>query len=411
MTYDRIRQQPVDFSLLLCTAVLVSFGLAAIYSACNGVGIMTNFHKQLIWLGISLVAMLVVMFLPYRFFQDWAYTLYGLSLLALVAVLIIGRKVSGSLSWFQVAGASIQPSEFTKLTTIMALARYLSHRETNIRSLKGFAIAIGIVLLPVALIMLQPDTGTALTYLTFIVPMIVLAGFEFYYVVILALPVAFALVGFIDLYILAFAAGFMLLVLFSMRQQLWLSLASLGAGITAGIMTNLYAAKVLKPHQLKRIQTFLDPMLDPQGAGYNALQAKVAIGSGGLFGKGFLQGTQTQLRFIPAQWTDFIFCVIGEEFGFVGCAVVLLTFFILITRFLTLANSIKNKFTVLMLVGIASLFFGHVIINVGMTIGLMPVIGIPLPFLSYGGSSLFANFIAIGLALNVYHNRRDLSFS
>ncbi len=411
MTYDRIRAQPVDFSLLLCTAVLVSFGLAAIYSACNGVGIMTNFHKQLIWLGISLLAMVVVMFLPYRFFQDWAYTLYGLSLLALVAVLIIGRKVSGSLSWFQVAGASIQPSEFAKLTTIMALARYLSHRETNIRSLKGFAIAIGIVLLPLALIMLQPDTGTALTYLTFIVPMIVLAGFEFYYVVILALPVAFALVGFIDLYILAFATGLMLLVLLSMRRQLWLSFASLGAGITAGIMTNLYAAKVLKPHQLKRIQTFLDPMLDPQGAGYNALQAKVAIGSGGLFGKGFLQGTQTQLRFIPAQWTDFIFCVIGEEFGFVGCAVVLLTFFILIARFLVLANSIKNKFTVLMLVGIASLFLGHVIINVGMTIGLMPVIGIPLPFLSYGGSSLFANFIAIGLALNVYRNRRDLSFS
>jgi rod shape determining protein RodA len=351
------------------------------------------------------------MFLPYRFFQDWAYTLYGLSLLALVAVLIVGRKVSGSLSWFQVAGASIQPSEFAKLTTIMALARYLSHRETNIRSLKGFVTAIGIVLLPVALILLQPDTGTALTYLTFIVPMIVLAGFEFYYVVILALPVAFALVGFIDLYILAFAAGLMFLVLLSIRQQLWLSFASLGAGITAGIMTNLYAAEVLKPHQLKRIQTFLDPMLDPQGAGYNALQAKVAIGSGGLFGKGFLQGTQTQLRFIPAQWTDFIFCVIGEEFGFVGCAVVLLTFFILIARFLALANSIKNKFTVLMLVGVASLFLGHVIINVGMTIGLMPVIGIPLPFLSYGGSSLFANFIAIGLALNVYRNRRDLSFS
>jgi Bacterial cell division membrane protein len=245
MTYDRIRRQPVDFSFLLCTTVLVSFGLAAIYSACNGVGIMTNFHKQLIWLGISLLAMIVVMFLPYRFFQDWAYTLYGLSLLALVAVLIVGRKVSGSLSWFQVAGASIQPSEFAKLTTIMALARYLSHRETNIRSLKGFVTAIGIVLLPVALVLLQPDTGTALTYLTFIVPMIVLAGFEFYYVVILALPVAFALVGFIDLYILAFAAGLMFLVLLSIRQQLWLSFASLGAGITAGIMTNLYAAEVL----------------------------------------------------------------------------------------------------------------------------------------------------------------------
>lgn len=411
MMRERTGQFPIDFVILFSTLTLVAFGLAAIYSTSHGVGVMTNFHKQLLWLSISLVAMTVVMFLPYRFFQDWAYLLYALSILALIVVLILGRKVSGSLSWIQIAGASFQPSEVTKFTTIIALARYLSHRETNIRSLRGFLTALGIVLLPVALIMLQPDTGTALTYLTFIVPMFVLAGFEFYYVLVLAVPVAFALVGFINLYILTALAGVVLFILLSMRQKPWLSIASIGAGITAGIMTNVYAEKVLKPHQLKRIQTFLDPMLDPQGAGYNALQAKVAIGSGGLFGKGFLQGTQTQLRFIPAQWTDFIFCVIGEEFGFIGCAIVLLAFFILILRLLMLANSIKNKFTLLMLAGIASLFLGHIVVNVGMTVGLMPVIGIPLPFLSYGGSSLFANFIAIGLALNVYRNRRDLSFS
>lgn len=403
--------KPIDYVTLATVAALLAFGLAAIYSASHGVGVMTNFHKQLIWLGVGTVAMLIVRILPYRFFEDWAYFLYGLSIVALIAVLILGRKVAGSLSWIQIAGASIQPSELTKFTTIIALARYLSSRETNIRSLKGVSIALGIVLLPVALIMLQPDTGTALTYLSFIVPMIVLAGFELYYVLVLAIPIGFALIGFINLSALAVAAGLAALLFLSIRQTLWLSIASLGIGIATGIMTNLYAAKVLKPHQLKRIQTFLDPMLDPQGAGYNALQAKVAIGSGGLLGKGFLQGTQTQLRFIPAQWTDFIFCVIGEEFGFVGAAAVLLLFFILIMRIVSLATSIVNKFTVLTLAGIVSLLLAHIVINVGMTIGLLPVIGIPLPFLSYGGSSLFANLIAIGFILNVYRNRRDLSFS
>lgn len=219
---ERTGQLPIDFVILSSTLTLVAFGLAAIYSTSHGVGVMTNFHKQLLWLSISLVAMTVVMFLPYRFFQDWAYLLYALSIFALIMVLILGRKVSGSLSWIQIAGASFQPSEVTKFTTIIALARYLSHRETNIRSLKGFLIALSLVLLPVALIMLQPDTGTALTYLTFIVPMFVLAGFEFYYVLVLAVPVAFALVGFINLYILAVLAGVVLFILLSMRQTPWL---------------------------------------------------------------------------------------------------------------------------------------------------------------------------------------------
>jgi rod shape determining protein RodA len=178
-----------------------------------------------------------------------------------------------------------------------------------------------------------------------------------------------------------------------------------------GVGTNLYAAKVLKPHHLKRISTFLDPMSDPQGAGYNALQAKIAIGSGGLFGKGFLEGTQTQLKFIPAQWTDFIFCVIGEEFGFFGCAILIMTFMFLILRLVRLTSMIKSRFTTLVITGIVSLFMGHIVVNIGMTIGLVPVIGIPLPFLSYGGSSLFANLSAMAIVMNFYRNRRDLSFS
>jgi rod shape determining protein RodA len=189
------------------------------------------------------------------------------------------------------------------------------------------------------------------------------------------------------------------------------TMLSLGAGAGLGVASNLYATSVLKPHQLKRIQTFLDPMTDPQGAGYNVLQAKVAIGSGGLFGKGFLQGSQTQLRFIPAQWTDFIFCVISEEFGFFGAGLVILAYMMLVFRLIIIADKLKNRFAMLVIVGMVSVFLGHILVNIGMTLGLVPVIGIPLPFLSYGGSSLFANLCAIGIALNFYRNRRDISYS
>ncbi len=408
---DNPQWKHLDFVLLGATLVLVSIGLTAIYSVSHGAGNMSNFYKQVLWFGVGSIAALIVYFLPYRAFHDWAYPVYFVSIVALATVLILGKKVAGSLSWISIAGASFQPSELTKFTTIIALARFLSDRSTDIRTLKDFGIAIGIVLLPVTLIMLQPDTGTALTYLTFIVPMIVLAGFEFYYILIISVPLVFALVGFINLYGLAAIAVASLLVFIGMQRTLWLSIVALGSGVFFGIMTNIYAVRVLKPHQLKRIKTFIDPMSDPQGAGYNALQAKVAIGSGGLFGKGFLQGTQTQLRFIPAQWTDFIFCVIGEEFGFIGCAIVMLTYLILLLRLINIGAMVKNKFALLVIAGIVSIFLGHIVVNIGMTIGLMPVIGIPLPFLSYGGSALLANLLAIAVAMNIYRNRRDLSFS
>lgn len=401
----------VDWSVLLSIAVLVCFGLLAIYSASNGIGNLTNFYKQTTWVVISLLAVVVVFFLPLRSFQDLAYLAYGLSILALIAVLIFARKIAGNAAWLQIGGASFQPSELAKIATILALARFLSNKDNDIRQLKNFVIAIAIVLVPCVLVLLQPDTGTALTYLTFIVPMIVVAGFDFYYILLLGVPLVCALLGFISLIgFIVLELCVVILMLVWRRDFAW-SLTSLLVGTSAGIGSNIYAAKLLKPHQLKRIQTFLDPMSDPQGAGYNALQAKIAIGSGGLWGKGFLQGTQTQLRFIPAQWTDFIFCVIGEEFGFFVTSIVVGAYLLLVLRLIRLAEKIKNRFAILVLTGFVSLLLGHVIINIGMTIGLMPVIGIPLPFLSYGGSSMLSNMIAVGIVLNFYKHRRDVSFS
>lgn len=401
----------VDWSVLVSIATLIAFGLLAIYSASRGIENLSNFYKQTVWLAVSAMAALAMFFLPLRAFQDFAYLAYALSIVALALTLAFARKIAGNAAWLHIGAASFQPSEIAKIATILALARFLANKDNDIRQLKTFLIAIGIVLLPCVLVLLQPDTGTALTYLTFIVPMIVVAGFDFYYVLLLGAPLACALLGFISPFGFVALEVALLALMIALRRDWQWSLASLLTGAGLGLVSNLYAAKILKPHQLKRIQSFLDPMSDPQGAGYNALQAKIAIGSGGFWGKGFLQGTQTQLRFIPAQWTDFIFCVIGEEFGFWGASLVVGAYLLLSLRLIRLAEKIKNKFAILVLTGFVSLLLGHVVINVGMTLGLLPVIGIPLPFLSYGGSSLLANMVAVGIVLNFYKHRRDVSFS
>jgi len=329
----------------------------------------------------------------------------------LVAVLVLGTKVAGQTSWVRIAGFSFQPSEIAKMATILALARFLSSDNTDIGSLPHLVIALAIPLLPAVLIMLQPDMGTTLTALSFIAPMIIMAGFDVYILMLLVFPLLLLLMGFISISLLiAMAVVFLLVLAFRQHRIQLHQLVVVGIGFFGGLMANRFADVILKPHQLKRIQTFLDPMSDPQGAGYNVLQATIAISSGGVLGKGFLEGTQTQLRFIPAQWTDFIFCVIAEEFGFIGASLLIVLFAILIVRLIWAIFSIKNRFVELTLAGFVSLLLVHVIINIGMTLGLIPVIGVPLPFVSYGGSSLVGNMIMVGLALNFFHNRRNLGY-
>jgi rod shape determining protein RodA len=224
-------------------------------------------------------------------------------------------------------------------------------------------------------------------------------------------PVALMLSGFFNLTILVAITVVSMIVLILLRKKFYFhQLLATGGGLLSGLLTWKFTASILKPHQIKRIQIFLDPTADPQGAGYNALQARIAIASGGTFGKGFLQGTQTQLRYIPAQWTDFIFCVVAEELGFFGSVLLLLFFLALILRMVWMVGAIKNRFVELMIAGYASLLLTHVVINIGMTIGVMPVIGVPLPFISYGGSSLVANMMMVGLAMNFSRNRRQIGY-
>lgn len=392
-------------------AGLIVLGLMAVFSATYGSGDPTLFYRQFAWAIIGVVALVFVYYNDVRVIRDNAYIFYIIGLLLLVLVLVFGKKIAGQTSWVKIGFFSFQPSEIAKMATILALSRFLSDDETDIHSIPHLLTALAVPLLPAILIMLQPDVGTTLTCISFIAPMIIMAGFDIYILMLLVFPVILMLTGFINIYIIIVLSLFLFALLVYVRKKYQMhQLFVILSGLLTGIFTNRFAAEILKPHQMKRIQTFLDPMSDPQGAGYNVLQAKIAISSGGFFGKGFLHGTQTQLRFIPAQWTDFIFCVIAEELGFLGAALLIGFYLVLILRLIWAIFSIKNRFVELTLAGFVSLLFVHVVINIGMTIGLIPVIGVPLPFVSYGGSSLVGNMIMVGLALNFFRNKRNLGY-
>ncbi len=406
------KQSSHDPWLLVPTAGLLVFGLMAIYSATNGTGDPSLFYRQLAWAFFSLVALVFVYYNDARFIKENAYVFYAVGLLLLIAVLVFGKKIAGQTSWMKIGMFSFQPSEIAKMATIIALARFLSDDETDIGSIKHLLLALAISFTPVLLIMLQPDMGTMLTFLPLIATMLLMAGFDIYILMLIVFPVILIVSGFFSIYVIV-ALGLILMTVLIIEHKKFKfhQLVVIGSALAASIFTHRFASEILKPHQIKRIQTFIDPMSDPRGAGYNVLQAKIAISSGGFFGKGFLEGTQTQLRFIPAQWTDFIFCVIAEELGFLGASLLIALYLTLILRIIWAIYSINNKFVELTLSGYVALLFIHVFVNIGMTLGIIPVIGVPLPFVSYGGSSLVGNMIMVGLAMNFYRNRRSLGYS
>jgi rod shape determining protein RodA len=395
-----------DRTTFFVTLGLICVGLLSIYSATFDTPASNSFHRQLIWTAIGCIAMLITMIAPLRMIQRSAYVLFFSSLSLLLLVLVMGKVVYGSKSWLGVGGMGIQPSELVKVTTMLALATFLSKSDVNVARLQDLIKASGFVALPCALIMLQPDFGTALTFIGMLIPILYWAGASNFMIVIIIAPAfvaASAVVGTTAFLIVLALLGF---ALYKVREDRFFASLMFGVNTMVGVFVQVVYEK-LPMYQQKRISTFLDPNNDPLGAGYNVIQAKVAIGSGGFFGKGFLHGTQTQLNFIPKQWTDFIFCVPGEEFGFVGALVVFGLFALLLFHGVKLASTAKNKFGSLIAIGVTALFTFHVLVNIGMTMGLMPVIGIPLPFLSYGGSSLCSYMIMAGLLMNVYANRKS----
>lgn len=399
-------QDRFDIAIFLPVITLTVIGLLAIFSATvNHPTASGNFNKQLASAVISIFVFIIVYSLPQRTFQLFAIPTYLISLLLLVAVLVMGKTVYGSRSWLSFGPIGFQPSEIAKLGTILALSYWLTYKSRDINNIKDIGIALLIGFVPVLLILLEPDTGTAIVFMIITLSLIYWSGISLFGLFVVLSPGIVTFASLLGTHIFIIAMIMVAVALFLFKRDLFNSATVFILNLGASFFFD-YAFKILKPHQQKRIESFLDPSADPLGSGYNALQAKLAIGSGGILGKGFLEGNQTQLRFIPEQWTDFIYCVIGEEFGFIGSLFVLVMFLIIFIRLLNLSTLAKDRFSVLVIIGILSLLFSHFAINIGMNIGITPVIGLPLPFLSFGGSSLLVNMTMIGIVLNIYKNRK-----
>jgi rod shape determining protein RodA len=396
-----------DFGLFLPALILFGFGLLAIYSSTvNNTFAQENFQRQVVWGVFAFIVFFITYSLPTNIFKSFAVPGYLISLLLLLAVLVIGRQISGSKSWLVIGSMGFQPSEIAKIATIMAIAAYLSRNSSNIDSFKDIFITLGIGITPVLLILLEPDMGTSIVFMGVILIMFFWKGISSFSLFTVLSPAFVAVAAIFGTIYFIVALALVIVLLVTFKKDLFFSASIFAIGLSSGFFAD-YVYHALSPHQQRRIQSFLDPNADPLGAGYNTIQAKVAIGSGGLTGKGFLAGNQTQLQFIPEQWTDFAFCVIGEEFGFIGSIFVIGIFLILFLRILKLTFNTKDEFLSLVSIGILSVYLIHFIINLGMVVGILPVIGIPLPFISYGGSSLLVNMFMLGIVANLYRTRKN----
>jgi rod shape determining protein RodA len=370
-----------------------------------------NSGKQLLWIGTTIGIVTVLMLLDYKFYDSFAYVVYAGIILLLISVLIFGREVAGSKSWFEIGSFRIQPAEFAKFACALAVAKYIGDSGVKMDKLKHQIGAGIIVFIPVVLIMLQGDTGTAMVFSMFMIvfyregmsPVLIILG--------LAAGIIFTLTLLMDQTVLMISIGALgvILSILNRRSIKRIALIISGAIIVIGVVISVdfIITDVMKPHQQNRIKALINPEADPLGYGWNVTQSKIAIGSGGFIGKGFLEGTQTKFDFVPEQSTDFIFCTIGEEHGWIGSVILITLFVALLLRILYIAERQKSRFARVYGYSVASIFFFHFGVNIGMTIGLFPVVGIPLPFFSYGGSSLwsFTIFLFILIKLDAHRTQ------
>jgi len=397
----------LDWVLILVTTLLFAMGLISIYSATYDAGMSEYFTKQLLFGIVGGGVMIAIMFMPERWLFDYAFILYGIAMLLLIAVIVIGKTVYGSKSWLTIGPITFQPSEFGKIATLLAVARSISSRGRDLSNWSDLIMPIILFVIPIGLIMLEPDFGSASVYGVMLLGMMFWGGASLNLITFLVGAPISVIMGFIGREWVFVSSIITASVPMFLKRDLMKALAMLLVFIAIGFSSR-YVYGVLKPHQQSRIQTFLNPDNDPRGRGYHVIQSIMAVGSGGVTGKGFLHGTQTQLRYIPKQWTDFIFCVPTEEFGFVGGVLVIGLLAILILQCIAIARQSGNAFGSILSASVGIIFFYHATVNIGMAIGAFPVMGIPLPFLSAGGSALVMNMASVGIVLNVYRNRRKV---
>ncbi len=400
-----------DFIITVIYFVLLVIGFISIYSSQNTDGLeffsfQNESFKQLIWIFICLIVFFAVSILEYRFIFDLAVPLYSLSLFLLVLVLFFGQEVNSHSSWFNFFGFKFQPSEFSKFSTALFLAKIFDSYNIDLKKAKHILLTSLVFLIPSAIILLQGDTGTALVYFSFFLVFLREGLSLNYFLFFIAFVSIFILGLLVDIYILYIVITIIFLVYIGLSiKDVRRVLNSIILFILSILIINgqgFILNNFMSPKQKQRIETLINPNADPLGSGWNITQSKIAIGSGGLLGKGYLKGTQTGLNFVPIQSTDFIFSVIGEEFGYLGSMFFIILYLIFLYRILILSEAQKDRFARVFGYSVFSIFIFHFTVNVSMTLGLFPVIGIPLSFISYGGSSLlsFSLLLFVFLKLN-----------
>jgi rod shape determining protein RodA len=425
----------IDFFILFAAIALSVFGVLFIYSSgitSSGELVSTEYARQIVWACAGVVIALFLALFDYKKLRDWALWLYLGTLALLLYTCVFGRVVNGARAWLGFGGFGIQPSEFAKISTVVFLARYLDDTKRSGGAFIRFVISCVIAFVPMGIVLIQPDFGTSLVFIPLLLVMTFVAGVAFRYVLFLGVCIALTgvltvlprwqsdilrkpvpaldiltsprliVVAALALSVIAAIALFGL-VKYKKRYFFWISYSA--AIIMFSLGASYAARKVLKGYQMMRLIVFLDPNVDPRGAGWHIIQSVTAIGSGGITGRGFLQGTQSHYRFLPTQSTDFIFSIFSEEAGFLGGLLVFALFLLICLRLVKLMQTTADTFGAYICAGLAGMYSFHFLINVGMTMGIMPITGIPLPFMSYGGSAVLAAMIGVGLALSVHVRR------
>ena len=411
------KEQKIDWLTVLIYMVFILLGWLNIYAASSKDPTVSLFDwaynggKQF-WfvLAVGLVAV-IVLNLNTRLLEFSSYIFYGVSLFMLVFVMLFGREVNGAKAWLEVGSMRIQPAEFMKVATAMAVARYMSQVNFNMRNQIQLLTVVGFITLPFVLIIMQRDTGTALVFTAFVL-MLFREGLSYLFMIVLLLVGIFSVLAIVLNKVLVIIAIGLLTILvfnFMFKRRYWVTHVLVAACLILMVLSiDFVVNNILKEHQRTRIYALFNPKLDPLGANWNTTQSIIAIGSGGVMGKGFLNGTQTKYDFVPQQTTDFIFCTVGEEHGWFGSVFVLGLFLVFMAQLLYVSEQAKSTYARIFGYSIASMIFFHVAVNVAMTIGLAPVIGIPLPFFSYGGSSLLSFTLMVFILLNFYSNRVNI---
>lgn len=410
LLHPQKRKDYFDWTLFLITIILLGMGLMSLYSATMEEGKSYDFIKQVISSGIGVFSMFFFMYFSDKYISFLSKALYIISIILLIVVLLWGETIHNTKGWLKLGSYTIQPSEIAKFTTILIIAQHLSSKGTNIKNIRDFAIVVGYIALPTILIFLEPDFGTAFVFIAAFIGILFWSGFDLYFLLlIVSIPIVF-MASMINIVLTIIVTLGLTVLVIMLKKKIYFTIIFIILIVAIGFLSPKLV-DVMFQHQKDRISAFLNPSEDIQKKGWNVVQSKLAIGSGGILGKGFMSGTQTQLKYVPSQKNDFIFSVPAEEFGFLGSIVVLGFFSAFLVRIINIALEINLVFYKIASVGFATIFFYHIVVNIGMAVGLMPVMGIPLPFFSVGGTALIANFSMVGIILGGYrHYRRKKEY-